>query len=148
MRSVRRMLAASALVFVAVLVGASLHESAHHEKYQHPERTTEIKSCLSPFLVAEEKTTCRFFACVIDAGSTGTRLHLYEFSHDINNDSGPFRVEKETFKENRPNLTLRIYQDDRLREMLAFARNRLKYIFSEKKAGRSNQDSPPSPKNR
>ncbi|KAK0409796.1 hypothetical protein QR680_004764 [Steinernema hermaphroditum] len=99
------MLAAPALLLVAVFVGATLHESVHHEKYQHPERTTEIKSCLSPFLVAEEKTTCRFFACVIDAGSTGTRLHLYEFSHDINNDSGPFRVEKETFKEVKPGLS-------------------------------------------
>ncbi|TKR61710.1 hypothetical protein L596_028790 [Steinernema carpocapsae] len=93
------MLPMLALSLLALVGASELHESDHHEKYQHPERTTEIKSCLSPFLVEEEKTTCRFFACVIDAGSTGTRLHLYEFSHDINNDSGPFRVEKETFKE-------------------------------------------------
>lgn len=105
MLSIDKMLAVIALSLLALFVSATLHESAHHEKYQHPERTTEIKSCLSPFLVAEEKTTCRFFACVIDAGSTGTRLHLYEFSHDINNDSGPFKVEKETFKEVKPGLS-------------------------------------------
>jgi len=99
------MLALLSLAIVGVFVGATLHGSVHHEKYQHPERTTEIKSCLSPFLVEEEKTTCRFFACVIDGGSTGTRLHLYEFSHDLNNDSGPFRVEKETFKEVKPGLS-------------------------------------------
>ncbi|KAI6237945.1 Nucleoside-diphosphatase uda-1 [Aphelenchoides besseyi] len=65
----------------------------------------EIKSCLSPDLEDEERKTCRFYAAVIDAGSTGTRLHLFEFSHDTNHEHSPFKVENEIFNEIKPGLS-------------------------------------------
>lgn len=42
---------------------------------------------------------------MIDAGSTGTRLHLFEFSHDIRREHSPFQLERETFKEMKPGLS-------------------------------------------
>ncbi|CAJ0582547.1 unnamed protein product, partial [Mesorhabditis spiculigera] len=48
---------------------------------------------------------CRFFAAVIDAGSTGTRLHLYRFIHNTLPHSLPFVTEEEIFKEVKPGLS-------------------------------------------
>ncbi|CAJ0957151.1 unnamed protein product, partial [Mesorhabditis belari] len=48
---------------------------------------------------------CRFFAAVIDAGSTGTRLHLYRFVHNTLPHSLPFVTEEEIFKEVKPGLS-------------------------------------------
>ncbi|KAI6198911.1 Nucleoside-diphosphatase uda-1 [Aphelenchoides besseyi] len=67
----------------------------------------EIKSCLSPDL-EDERKTCRFYAAVIDAGSTGTRLHLFEFSHDTDHDHSPFKVEKEI----KPGLSSFAYEPE------------------------------------
>lgn len=36
---------------------------------------------------------------MIDAGSTGTRLHLFEFSHDITKKHSSFNLETEIYKE-------------------------------------------------
>lgn len=49
------------------------------------EEKYEIKSCLSTDLEIHEQATCRFYALMIDAGSTGTRIHIFEFSHDLQN---------------------------------------------------------------
>ncbi|KAL3091772.1 hypothetical protein niasHS_004488 [Heterodera schachtii] len=58
----------------------------------HPPDTKEIQQCLSPDLEAEESTSGRFFAAVIDAGSTGTRLHLFEFSHELEQEPSTFKL--------------------------------------------------------
>lgn len=55
--------------------------------------------------VFKERQSCRFFAAVIDAGSTGTRLHLFEFSHDPEHEHSPFKVEGEIFEESKPGLS-------------------------------------------
>lgn len=48
---------------------------------------------------------CRFFAAVIDAGSTGTRLHLYRYVYNTDPSGIPIVVEEETFKEVKPGLS-------------------------------------------
>ncbi|KIH66562.1 GDA1/CD39 family protein [Ancylostoma duodenale] len=48
---------------------------------------------------------CRFFAIVFDAGSTGTRLHLYRYVHNTNTNGIPFKVEQEIFQEVKPGLS-------------------------------------------
>uniref|UniRef100_A0A7E4VR02 Nucleoside-diphosphatase mig-23 n=1 Tax=Panagrellus redivivus TaxID=6233 RepID=A0A7E4VR02_PANRE len=61
---------------------------------------------LSPDLVKEEATEPRFFAAVIDAGSTGTRLHLFEFKHSTDETANaPFELVREVFKEVKPGLS-------------------------------------------
>lgn len=95
-----------ALVVSVVIINEALSsENVSHDRWIQREDTVEIKSCLSPELLDEEKDSCRFYAVVIDAGSTGTRLHLFEFSHDLNKNSVPFQVEKETFNEVKPGLS-------------------------------------------
>uniref|UniRef100_A0AC34FJ97 Apyrase n=1 Tax=Panagrolaimus sp. ES5 TaxID=591445 RepID=A0AC34FJ97_9BILA len=65
----------------------------------------EISADLSPELIVEEAHEPRFFAAVIDAGSTGTRLHLFEFRHSLITDSAPFELVQEVFKEVKPGLS-------------------------------------------
>ncbi|GMS79035.1 hypothetical protein PENTCL1PPCAC_1210, partial [Pristionchus entomophagus] len=48
---------------------------------------------------------CRFFAIVIDAGSTGTRLQLYRFVHSTAKRGLPFHAEEEIFHEVKPGLS-------------------------------------------
>lgn len=48
---------------------------------------------------------CRFFAVVFDAGSTGTRLHLYKYVHNTNLHGIPFKVDEEVFREVKPGLS-------------------------------------------
>uniref|UniRef100_A0A0K0CV53 Nucleoside-diphosphatase uda-1 n=1 Tax=Angiostrongylus cantonensis TaxID=6313 RepID=A0A0K0CV53_ANGCA len=48
---------------------------------------------------------CRFFAVIFDAGSTGTRLHLYRYVHSTDQNGLPFKVEEETFREVSPGLS-------------------------------------------
>ncbi|CAB3398482.1 unnamed protein product [Caenorhabditis bovis] len=62
--------------------------------------------CYGDGILNNEKT-CRFFTVVIDAGSTGTRLHLYKFLHDPekNKNGMPFTVEQEIFQEVKPGLS-------------------------------------------
>ncbi|KAI1730100.1 GDA1/CD39 (nucleoside phosphatase) family domain-containing protein [Ditylenchus destructor] len=86
------------------LLSLALTQTTKKVKLQ-PDDTKEIKSCLSEELELEERSTCRFFAAVIDAGSTGTRLHLFEFSHDIASEHSNFKLESEVFKEVKPGLS-------------------------------------------
>lgn len=65
----------------------------------------EIKSCLSPDLQEHERSTCRFYALMIDAGSTGTRIHIFEFSHDTKNPASSFKLENEIYLEVKPGLS-------------------------------------------
>lgn len=65
----------------------------------------EIKSCLSTDLQEHERVTCRFYGLMIDAGSTGTRIHIFEFSHDTKNPASPFKLENEIFMEVKPGLS-------------------------------------------
>jgi hypothetical protein len=65
----------------------------------------DINAELSPELIVEEAHEPRFFAAVIDAGSTGTRLHLFEFRHSLATDSAPFELVREVFKEVKPGLS-------------------------------------------
>lgn len=71
----------------------------------HPADTDELNKCLSPDLEEEEKSQFRFFAAVIDAGSTGTRLHIFEFSHDTVQDPSTFKLEAETYRETKPGVS-------------------------------------------
>ncbi|VDN59748.1 unnamed protein product [Dracunculus medinensis] len=66
--------------------------------------TVEIKPCLSSRL-AMEKDGSRFFAVVIDAGSTGTRIHIFEFSHGISENASHFYIKNGTMKEIKPGLS-------------------------------------------
>uniref|UniRef100_A0A915KF03 Uncharacterized protein n=1 Tax=Romanomermis culicivorax TaxID=13658 RepID=A0A915KF03_ROMCU len=65
----------------------------------------EIKSCLSPDLQVHEEATCRFFAIMMDAGSTGTRVHIFEFSHNVHDKSAPFKLEREIYDSVSPGLS-------------------------------------------
>uniref|UniRef100_A0A915EE67 Uncharacterized protein n=1 Tax=Ditylenchus dipsaci TaxID=166011 RepID=A0A915EE67_9BILA len=97
---ISRSLAWCSWIFILCVIDVSSEEgSKAHKLWFHPSATKEIQSCLSEDLEQEFQGSCRFFAAVIDAGSTGTRLHLFEFSHDIEQEHSPFKLEKETFKE-------------------------------------------------
>ncbi|WKY09835.1 hypothetical protein Q1695_002301 [Nippostrongylus brasiliensis] len=52
-----------------------------------------------------QSVPCRFFAVVFDAGSTGTRLHLYRYVHNADVNGIPFKVEEEIFREVSPGLS-------------------------------------------
>uniref|UniRef100_A0A7I4YRW4 Nucleoside-diphosphatase uda-1 n=1 Tax=Haemonchus contortus TaxID=6289 RepID=A0A7I4YRW4_HAECO len=52
-----------------------------------------------------QSAPCRLFAIVFDAGSTGTRLHLYRFLHNTDRNGIPFKVEEEIFREVKPGLS-------------------------------------------
>uniref|UniRef100_A0A914HLC2 Apyrase n=1 Tax=Globodera rostochiensis TaxID=31243 RepID=A0A914HLC2_GLORO len=71
----------------------------------HPPDTKEIQQCLSPDLEEKESAFGRFFAAVIDAGSTGTRLHLFEFSHELKQEPSMFKLENEIYKEIKPGVS-------------------------------------------
>jgi hypothetical protein len=93
--------------------GAGLHPVFDHRTETYSE---DLKSCLSPDLAQHELSECRFFAITIDAGSTGTRLHLFELSHDVGKESSLFKVEREVFQEVGvcASCLLRLYQRFRL----------------------------------
>ncbi|CAD6193876.1 unnamed protein product [Caenorhabditis auriculariae] len=55
--------------------------------------------------VLHKGSPCRFFSVVIDAGSTGSRLHLYRYVHNSNPNGLPFLVEEEVFQEVKPGLS-------------------------------------------
>ncbi|PAV82183.1 hypothetical protein WR25_19262 [Diploscapter pachys] len=55
--------------------------------------------------ILHKNSPCRFFAIVFDAGSTGTRLHLYRYIHNVNPNGLPFIVEEEIFQEASPGLS-------------------------------------------
>ncbi|KRY59438.1 Nucleoside-diphosphatase uda-1 [Trichinella britovi] len=78
--------------------GNSIHHIFEEEQY-------EIKYCASEDLAEHEKGTCRFYTMIIDAGSTGTRLEIFEFSHNPSNPSIPFKLQKELFVERNPGLS-------------------------------------------
>jgi ectonucleoside triphosphate diphosphohydrolase 5/6 len=86
------------ITFFIVAIAASLIEEL-------PAASDEINADLSPELIVEEANEPRFFAAVIDAGSTGTRLHLFEFRHSLSTDSAPFELVQEVFKEVKPGLS-------------------------------------------
>ncbi|VDM65207.1 unnamed protein product, partial [Strongylus vulgaris] len=68
----------------------------------------ETKECLcstSLDFVWFQNVPCQFFAIVFDAGSTGTRLHLYRYAHNSDLRGIPFRVEEEIFREVKPGLS-------------------------------------------
>lgn len=91
--------------FICVILCSSMFVQSTKKVNLHPDTTKEIQSCLSDELELEERSICRFFAAVIDAGSTGTRLHLFEFSHDTANEHSNFKLESEVFKEVKPGLS-------------------------------------------
>ncbi|KAE9549264.1 hypothetical protein FO519_007529 [Halicephalobus sp. NKZ332] len=62
---------------------------------QEHDGSEEIRDELSPELAIEEANEPRFFAAVIDAGSTGTRLHLFEFRHAVEGATEPFELLRE-----------------------------------------------------
>ncbi|XP_003371327.1 nucleoside-diphosphatase uda-1 [Trichinella spiralis] len=76
----------------------TMHHIFEEEQY-------EIKYCASEDLAEHEKGTCRFYTMIIDAGSTGTRLEIFEFSHNPSNPSIPFKLQKELFVERNPGLS-------------------------------------------
>ncbi|PIO71491.1 GDA1/CD39 family protein [Teladorsagia circumcincta] len=55
--------------------------------------------------IGAQGVPCRFFAIVFDAGSTGTRLHLYKYVHNTDRNGIPFKVEEEIFREAKPALS-------------------------------------------
>ncbi|RCN31908.1 hypothetical protein ANCCAN_22292 [Ancylostoma caninum] len=79
---------------------------------------------------------CRFFAIVFDAGSTGTRLHLYRYVHNTNTNGIPFKVEQEIFQEVKPGLSS--FNDDpsqaakSIRPLLAAAQTAVPVFMWEK----------------
>uniref|UniRef100_A0A0M3I958 Nucleoside-diphosphatase mig-23 n=1 Tax=Ascaris lumbricoides TaxID=6252 RepID=A0A0M3I958_ASCLU len=98
------------LLIVSLIVISIVNEvlSSEHRAHDYWLRTddiVEVRHCLSPASLNEEKQRCRLYTVVIDAGSTGTRMHLFEFSYDLSKNAVPFRVEKETFKEVKPGLS-------------------------------------------
>lgn len=99
------------MLFLVSLIGISIVnevlslEHHTHDYWLRTDDSVEMRHCLSPILVDEEKQSCRLYAIIIDAGSTGTRMHLFEFSYDVDRNAVPLRVEKETFKEVKPGLS-------------------------------------------
>uniref|UniRef100_A0A914UNQ6 Uncharacterized protein n=1 Tax=Plectus sambesii TaxID=2011161 RepID=A0A914UNQ6_9BILA len=90
------------LAKAALVYGAGLHPVFDHRSDYYSQ---DLKSCLSADLAEHELATCRFFAITIDAGSTGTRLHLFELSHEVGKESALFKVEREIFREVKPGLS-------------------------------------------
>lgn len=84
------------LAKAALIFGAGIHPVFDHRSDYYSQ---DLKSCLSSDLAEHELASCRFFAITIDAGSTGTRLHLFELSHDVTKESSLFKVEREIFRE-------------------------------------------------
>ncbi|ULT91062.1 hypothetical protein L3Y34_008981 [Caenorhabditis briggsae] len=88
--------------------------------------------------ILNNQHTCRFFTIVIDAGSTGTRLHLYKFIHDPATAAHgmPFKVEKEIFQEVKPGLSSfaksPIGAADSLEPLLQRARKEVPHFMWEK----------------
>nr|CAD2191616.1 unnamed protein product [Meloidogyne enterolobii] len=109
-RSSLQLLTISLLIFFTIV---AIHSQLFYEKADenvstdrlHPANTDELNKCLSPDLEEQEKSQFRFFAAVIDAGSTGTRLHIFEFSHDTAKDPSTFKLETETYRETKPGVS-------------------------------------------
>uniref|UniRef100_A0A915B289 Uncharacterized protein n=1 Tax=Parascaris univalens TaxID=6257 RepID=A0A915B289_PARUN len=99
------LLAAASLIAISVVNEVLSSEYHAHDHWLRPDDIIEVRHCLSPSSLNEEKQSCRLYTIVIDAGSTGTRMHLFEFSYDISKNTLPFLVEKETFKEVKPGLS-------------------------------------------
>lgn len=102
----------------------------------HPQDTNEIQQSLSSDLEEKEKSQARFFAAVIDAGSTGTRLHIFEFSHDPTHAHSIFELESETFKEVKPGVSTYAKTPElaaeNVRELLLVAKKYIPYDLWEK----------------
>uniref|UniRef100_A0A914CUJ0 Uncharacterized protein n=1 Tax=Acrobeloides nanus TaxID=290746 RepID=A0A914CUJ0_9BILA len=99
------------LVFLVLKITSANYSAGPFAKWtvqnawKHPECATEIQKVLSPDLEEEECDTKKFYAAVIDGGSTGTRLHLFKFKHNPEIEHSMFELKKETFKELKPGLS-------------------------------------------
>lgn len=83
----------SSLIILLICLLAIITEKAPHENYY----------CYTSGDLQD--VPCRFFAIVFDAGSTGTRLHLYKYVHKTEQNGLPFKVEEEIFREVTPGLS-------------------------------------------